>query len=98
MRSKWLATGGVALACLPCLLTLLIAVGIGTSAFSALAVLWSRPALAAAGVMAAGLLLAGGAFVLHSRRAELACDIEASEEAATDMMPAHRVDRGRTQR
>ncbi|MCI0776582.1 MAG: hypothetical protein J4N95_00245 [Chloroflexi bacterium] len=80
MRSSWLATAGVALACIPCLLVLLVGAGIGTGTLSVIGSALSEPGL----VMVAGfltvLLFAGAAIAFVRRRAEPACE--------TDLTPA----------
>ncbi len=68
MRWSWLAPAGVALACLPCLLTLLVVAGIGAGALSAAGAALSQHGLAIAGATVAGLLLATSAAVLVRRR------------------------------
>lgn len=76
MRSPWLASAGVALACLPCLLVLLVAAGIGTSALSAIASALSEPGLAVAAGLLAAPLFAGAAIVFVRRRAEAGCEAD----------------------
>ena len=78
MRWSWLAPAGVVLACLPCLLVLLVAAGIGTGALSGLAVVLTQPGLAVAGAIIAGLFLAGSLVLLVRRRSTTECDWLAS--------------------
>ncbi len=86
MRSSWLATAGVAVACLPCLLTLLVAAGIGTGALSAAGALSSQPGLAVAGAIIAGLFLAAGAALRVRRRSAIGSDC--GSKAPTSGPPA----------
>ncbi len=84
MRSSWLTTAGIALACLPCLLVLLIGAGIGTGALSVIGSALSEPGLAILAGFLAILLFAGAATVFLRRRAEPACEIDITPAASDD--------------
>ena len=72
MRSSWLGTAAIALACVPCILVLLVGAGIGTSALSVTGSALSEPGLAIAAGFVAVLLFAGAATVFVRRRADAA--------------------------
>ena len=84
MRSSWLAAAGVALACVPCILVLLIGAGIGTGALSVIGSALSAPGLAIAAAFFATVLLAGAATVFVRRRADAACETELTPTASDD--------------
>ena len=82
MQSSWLATAGIALACVPCILVLLIGAGIGTGALSAFGAWFTDSSfvLGAAGVTA--VAFAALAWVSYTRRrAATACDVDVEEAA-----------------
>lgn len=80
MRSSWLATAGIALACLPCILVLLVAAGIGTGALSAFGAWFTDSSfvLGAAGVTA--VAFAALAWVAYTQNARGAGEIDPEEE------------------
>ncbi len=80
MRSSWLGTAGIALACLPCILVLLVAAGVGTGALSVIGSAFSEPGLAIVAAFLAVLLFAWAAIVFVRRRGDEACE--------TDFTPA----------
>ncbi len=82
MRSSWLGTAGIALACLPCLLVLFGAAGVATGALSVIGSALSQPGLAIIAGFLAVLLFAGAAAAFARRRADAACE--------TDFTPAAR--------
>ena len=84
MRSTWLATVGIALACLPCLLVLLVGAGIGAGALSVIGSALSEPGLAIAAGFLAVLLFAGVAVVFVRRRGEAACETDLPLTAGND--------------
>ena len=89
MRWSWLAPAGVALACLPCLLVLLVAAGIGTGALSASGAVLSQTGLAVASAIIAGLFLAASVVLLVRRRSATECGCLAEASAVpTSRSPA----------
>ena len=83
MRS-WVATAGIALVCLPCLLVVLVGAGIGTGVLSVIGSAFSEPGLAIAAAFLAVLLFAGAAIVFVRRRADAACETDPPPVAGDD--------------
>ena len=81
MRSSWLGTAGIALACLPCILVLLVGAGVGAGAISAFGAWFtdSRFVLgAAAGTAVAFTALA---WVMYRRNLRgAACEVDPAAE------------------
>ncbi len=84
MRSSWLGTVGIALACLPCILVLLVGAGIGTGALSVIGSALSEPGLAIIAAFLAVLLFAGAAAVFVRRRADAACEADLTPAAGDE--------------
>ena len=84
MRSSWLGTAAIALACVPCILVLLVGAGIGTGALSVIGSALSEPGLAIAAGFLAVLLFAGAAAAFVRRRAEPACETDITPTADDD--------------
>ena len=81
MRSSWLGTAGIALACLPCILVLLVGAGVGAGAISAFGAWFTDSSfvLGAAGVTA--VAFAALAWVMYMRnKGGAACEIDPEEE------------------
>ena len=76
MRSSWLGTAAIALACVLCILVLLVGAGIGTSAVSVIGSALLEPGLAIGAGFLAVLLFAGAATAFLRRRAEQACEAD----------------------
>ncbi len=85
MRSSWLGTAGIALACLPCVLVLLVGAGICTGALSVIGSALSEPGLVIVAGFLTVLLFAGAAIVFVRRRAEPACETDFTPAASDDL-------------
>lgn len=88
MRSSWLATAGIALVCLPCLLVVLVGAGIGTGVLSVIGSALLEPGLAIVAAFLTVLLFAGAAIAFVRRRAEPACETDLTSADSDD--DAHR--------
>ncbi len=75
---------GLAL-CLPCLLPLLIAAGLGAGAFSAAGAALAQPWVVVPAAACAALLLASAAVVALRRRARTACEPSAERHVIEGM-------------
>ena len=84
MRSSWLATAGIALACVPCILVLLVGAGVGTGTLSVIGSAISEPSLAIVAAFLAVLLFAGAAIVFVRRRGDEACETDLTPAASDD--------------
>ena len=84
MRSSWLATAGVALACLPCVLVLLVGAGIGTGTLSVIGSALSEPGLAIVAALLALLLFAGAAIAFVRRSRDAACETDLTPAASSE--------------
>ncbi len=82
MRSTWLATAGVALACVPCLLVLFVGAGLGAGAISALGAWFTGNGLVIVAGFLTVLLAAGAAIAIVRRRAEPACETGVTPSAS----------------
>ena len=83
MRS-WVATAGIALVCLPCLLVVLVGAGIGTGVLSVIGSAFSEPGLAFVAAFIAVLLFAAAAIVFVRSRADAACETDLPPVAGDD--------------
>ena len=84
MRSSWLGTAVIALACVPCILVLLVGAGIGAGALSVIGSALSKPDVAIVAGFLAVLLIAGAAAVFVRRRAEAVCEPDFAPTANGD--------------
>ncbi len=84
MRSSWLATAGIALACAPCILVLLVGAGVGTGTLSVIGSALSEPGLAMVAAFLAVLLFAGAAIAFVRSRADAACETDLPSAASDD--------------
>ena len=83
MRS-WVATAGIALVCLPCLLVVLVGAGIGTGVLSVIGSAFSEPGLAFVAAFIAVFLFAAAAIVFVRSRADAACETDLPPVAGDD--------------
>ena len=83
MRSSWLGTAAIALACVPCILVLLVGVGIGTSVLSALGAWFANYSLVFGAAATAGVVSTALVLVMYQRRARgAACEIDEQHKTA----------------
>ena len=80
MRSSWLGTVGIALACLPCILVLLVGAGVGAGAISAFGAWFTDNSFLLGAAAVTAVAFAALAWVMYIRNKEgAACEIDPGE-------------------
>ena len=81
MRSSWLGTVGIALACLPCILVLLVGAGVGAGAISAFGAWFTDNSFVLGAAAVTAVAFAVLAWVMYMRnKGGAACEVDPAEE------------------